>query len=165
MLPTPYSASLVSPLHQISLADRATSALAQQHRPDLHADILALGVVTLVGCREVLPAKVVDQSARRQHVERAQRAVRSGALRVVVIAVDREDGQADVEVRVLVVDRRELERAPEAEAGVTHDLELDRPRAHAELAQYGRRLVHARPRRLVLVEEIAAEQDHVDLTV
>ena len=106
----------------------------------------------------------------------------AGALRIVVVAVNREDGQSDVEILILVVDARpaatsgvstrgrttrqeEISRrgAGDADAVVRDELEGDGAGAHRELAQGGERLEQRRARRSVLVEEVACEEQHVDL--
>ena len=73
--------------------------------------------------RQLLPPKVVDEPARRQHVERAEGTLGSGPLRVVVVPVDAEDGERDVVVDVFVVDGREAEEGKEK--GYTSRLSME----------------------------------------
>ena len=81
-------------------------ALAEQDGLDLDPALARLLVRRRVP-GELLPPKVVDEPARRQHVERAEGTLGSGPLRVVVVPVDAEDGERDVVVDVFVVDGRE----------------------------------------------------------
>ena len=83
------------------------------------------------------------------------------ALWVVVVAVDGEDGYGDVDVLVLVVDM--AKGTVEDFCGIAHELQLDRPEAETVLADASHDLVHGLAGGFVLVEEVAAEEDHVDL--
>ena len=83
------------------------------------------------------------------------------AARIVVVAVDGEDGDGDVDVRVLVVDGRE--GALEDLVGVGEELDLARLGAQAVLAEAAHHLVERLAGGLVVVEEVAAEEHHVDL--
>mmetsp|Transcript_35146 Transcript_35146/g.88796 ORF Transcript_35146/g.88796 Transcript_35146/m.88796 type:complete len:366 (-) Transcript_35146:7-1104(-) len=121
-------------------------ALAQQQGPD--DDV---GDVCLL-------AKVVEEARRRQYVERR---VLPRPARVVVVAVDDEDGHRDVDVGVLVVDnllllvlrvahRRHVERLHHALAA-----------AAAVLPEEVHRLDQALARRLIVVEEVSPKEQDV----
>ena len=102
--------------------------------------------------------KVVDQVGRRENVERGKAAV---AGRVVVVAMDGEDGQLHVVVRVFEVHRLVL--AMEVGLLVGHDLNLHLPAPETVVTQDLHALVHRAARGLVVVEEVACEQHHVHL--
>jgi len=83
---------------------------------------------------------------------------------VIVIAVDAEDGQADVHVRVGVVDVAiRVVAVAEIDGRVADEVEGDGPVSENVLAQDGDALLLGEPGRLVLVVQVAAEQDHVDV--
>ena len=78
-------------------------AFAQQDRPDPDARVFRFGRLV---CRQLNLAKVVERARHRQHVKRAKGTLRSSPLRIIVVAVDGEDRNADIEIRVLVVNSR-----------------------------------------------------------
>ena len=99
--------------------------------------------------------EVVDEQRLVQYVHRT---VLSHACRVVVVAVYGEDGQCDVDVGVEVVG---LTCQWEVALSVTEQFER-----HWSVAQYGRAqqmdsAIQCGPRRLVLVEQVAAQQYEV----
>mmetsp|Transcript_2005 Transcript_2005/g.4482 ORF Transcript_2005/g.4482 Transcript_2005/m.4482 type:complete len:236 (+) Transcript_2005:1139-1846(+) len=95
-------------------------------------------------------AEVVDEVSGGEEVEGRQAAVTS---RVVVVAVDGEDRQLDVVVRVLVVHLAVL--AMKVRRLVTDDLELDLPIPQAVVAQHLHAPLQGLARWLVVVEEVA----------
>lgn len=93
--------------------------LLQQHRPDTDAYVretagvrsLLAGFGRNVVVRGKLDfAKVVDEARDGEDIQSGQGSLGADALRVVMVAVDGEDGDADVEVGVFVVDGGEAGR-------------------------------------------------------
>lgn len=121
----------------------------------LEEDGLGLDVVGLGDA-----AKVVDEAGDLQQVEGAKVTLAAG---VVVVAVDGEDGDGDVDVGVLIVDV--VEGAFKVVAGVAEELELAGPGTQAVLAEAAHHLVHGLAGGFVVVKEVAAEEDHVDLFI
>ena len=121
-------------------------ALLQQDGADL--DVVDLGDA----------AEVVDEAGDLEQLEGAEVA---GAARLVVVPVDGEDGDGDVDVLVLVVDV--AERAAEDLVGVAQKLQLARLHAEAVPPQRAHHLEHGLPGRVVVVEEVASQQNHVYL--
>ena len=105
----------------------------------------------------VAPAKVVDQVGGGHQVESSEAAVARG---VVVVTVDREDGQLHVVVGVLKVDALIL--GVEVGRLIGHHLDLHLSIAKAVVAHDLHRTLQRLARGLVLVKEIAREEDHVD---
>ena len=103
-------------------------------------------------------AKIVEQVGRREDVEGREAAL---AARIVVVAVDRKARQLHVVVWVLVVDILAVERG----ALLRDDLHADVAVAEAVGAEDLDRRLQRLARRLVLVEEVAREQHHVDVVL
>ena len=80
-----------------------------------------------------------------------------------MIAVDREDWNGHVDIWVLVVDV--IECTGKLLAGITEHLQLARFLAIAVHAQASHDLIHGLAGWLVLMEEIAREKNHVDVTL
>ena len=80
---------------------------------------------------------------------------------VVVVSVDRKHRDGDVDVGVLVVDVRE--GTLEDFGGVTEKLELAGLHAETVLSERAHDLVHGLARWLVIVEQVATEEDHIDI--
>jgi hypothetical protein len=155
LLAWPVEPDLVVPegaVHAL-VPDVAQAVQGQLGFPFLQQDRLHMDVVRLGNATEV-----VDQPGHLQQVEGTIVAV---AARVVVIPVDREHGDGDVDVGILVVDMGE--GALEDFGGIAQKLELAGFHAKAVLSQRAHDLVHGLSRWLVVVEEVAAEQDHVDI--
>lgn len=97
---------------------------------------------------------------------------------IVVVPVYREDRYGDVDIGIFVVDMVECSISfsswrmlfmafnilpSKSLAPITQHLQLARLLSVAVHAQASHHLVHRFTRRLVLVEEIAGEQDHIDI--
>lgn len=80
---------------------------------------------------------------------------------VVVVAVDREDGNSDIDVGILVVDKGK--GSFKDFGSVTEKLEFAWLHAEAVFAKRAHDLVHGFARGFVLMEEITTQQDHVDV--
>lgn len=165
-------------------------ALSEQDRLDLDPRFSGLFVRRRIPW-QLLAAKVVDETARGEDVECAQCAFWTCSLRIVVVAVDGEDWDLDVEVWVVVVDGGEAVEKGSVSAsfassevgvacerdsvpislvtclysypGVGDDLEANRSVPHAVLSEEGDRLVQRSSRRLVLVEEVSSQEEHIHL--
>ena len=79
-----------------------------------------------------------------------------------MVTVYREHRVGDVQIRVFVVDGRELGVA-EVERRIAEELDLARLVAETELAQQRQAAVHRLPRRFVVVKQVAAEQHKIDV--
>ena len=75
--------------------------------------------------------------------------------------MDRKDGQADCEVRVFVIHKTPA--VGKSLALVGYNLEPHRLVPEYVLSKEVKRLVHRLARRLVLVEDVAAQEQHVRL--
>eukprot|EP00411_Alexandrium_monilatum_P079144 CAMPEP_0175625248 /NCGR_PEP_ID=MMETSP0096-20121207/70370_1 /TAXON_ID=311494 /ORGANISM="Alexandrium monilatum, Strain CCMP3105" /LENGTH=438 /DNA_ID=CAMNT_0016930577 /DNA_START=149 /DNA_END=1462 /DNA_ORIENTATION=+ len=126
-------------------------AVNRQLRPPLphehgsHDDVL-----------EVLrAAKVVHEAGHLQEVSRTEVAL---TARIVMVAVDHEEGDLHVGVDVLVVDK-----AAGEEGWIADHLEHDLTGAKAVAPQQLHGAVEGAPARLVFVEEVPAMEDEVGL--
>lgn len=111
-----------------------SSTFTQENRFDVHARFRSLIIRRRLSTRKIQSTEVIDQSTRSQHVESAQSAVWSSSDWIVVITMDAEDWDADVEIRVLVVDVGEVVRTTESESCVADDFQLDRTIAETVFA-------------------------------
>ena len=85
------------------------------------------------------------------------------ANRVVVIAVNAENGEPDVHVGVGVVDLAIVAVAVrEVDVWIADELDSDRPVAQYVFSEDGETFFLGQARGFVLVKEIAGEQNHID---
>jgi hypothetical protein len=78
-----------------------------------------------------------------------------------MVSMDRKDGDGNVDIGILVVDVRE--GTFKNFGGVGEELERAWPVAYTVLSESSHDLVEGLAGRLIFVEEIAGEKNHVDL--
>lgn len=122
--------------------------LLQQDR--LNGDIIRLGH----------SAKVVQQATRLQQIQRAKVPL---SRRIIVVPMNRKHRDRDVDIRVLIINMRK--RALKDRGRVGQELEGTGLHAEAVAAQGAHDLVERLAGGFVVVEEVACEEDHVDLGV
>jgi hypothetical protein len=105
-------------------------------------------------------AVVVQQSRDLEHVECSQMPV---TRRVVVVAMNCEDWNCNVEIMVFIVDM--VEGAGERLAGVAEHLQLAGTVAQAVQPQRSHHLIESLARRGILVEEVAGQEDQIDIVL
>ena len=103
-------------------------------------------------------AEIVYETAGAEHIDCREVICSSG---IVMVAMDGEDRERDVEIRVKVV----CSASDKVGSLVSQDLERDRFVSHASLVDDLHSLDHGRSRGLVLMKEVAAQDDHVDTQV
>lgn len=93
-------------------------SFAQQDRLDPDTRVLRLSRFI---SRQLNLAEIVECPRYREHVEGAESTLWSRALRVVMVAVDGEDGNGDIQVGVFIVDSREAAKKLASATPSTHE--------------------------------------------
>lgn len=107
--------------------------------------------------------KVVYEACVFKDGEGAQRLVTGLVRGIVVVAVDDEEGQVDVDVRVLIVGPSHIiSTLSKVRVAPRQHFELNGAITHAVLAQEHHDVVHGSARRFVVVEDVAAVDPKVD---
>mmetsp|Transcript_23312 Transcript_23312/g.71410 ORF Transcript_23312/g.71410 Transcript_23312/m.71410 type:complete len:254 (-) Transcript_23312:95-856(-) len=109
--------------------------------------------------RDVVGAtEVVDEIGRGHNIQRGQSTI---TRRIVVVAMDREDGELDIHVGILKVDLPVL--VVKGGVAIGDHIESHCSLAKDVIAEQLHALLYGTPRRLVVVEQVAGKEDEIDL--